>query len=161
MSKTSLKAIWPIWILVWSWISAVLMGNLNTSFLLALNHVLLNGTRSCKQDQMPSLKHAQEMSPWPQQHGDSASSCMMGCEKEGWSLQVFLSHCSASTYYPEGACSTAAPAPALHAKPSLAAKISTDRCLAPFPQPTVTVYTQTAVYSALCWPWHVSSDRPQ
>lgn len=40
-------------------------------------------------------------------------------------------------------------------KSSLAAKIITDRCLTPFPQPTVTVCTQTTVYSAMCSTWQL------
>lgn len=40
-------------------------------------------------------------------------------------------------------------------KSSPAAKIITDRCLTPFPQPTVTVCTQTTVYSATCSTWQL------
>lgn len=47
----------------------------------------------------------------------------------------------------------ATPALTLHAKSTPAAKIITDHCLSPVPQPTVTVCTQTAVYAEMCSTW--------
>lgn len=39
---------------------------------------------------------------WPEQHKDPASSCMMGCEQEGWSSQAFSLSAPQASYYPEG-----------------------------------------------------------
>lgn len=79
-----------------------------------------------------------------------------GVWTKGWSLLLFPFLCSTSSLLFWRAALSAVvllQLSTLRAKFLPAAKIITDRCLSPIPQPTVTVCTQTTVYAEMCSTW--------